>query len=181
MPKKQRKKLKSYDNLKQDSKTRFSNLTSKIHKAGFTIKESKSMDWKLFREVIGLKSNTKKASVIAQQRVLNQITATKERKSGTVKLAIKTYEKEGWKMKGLEAIRKELVKVVGNTFFDVAEKIEAKYYSKIKDDKLRKDKIYQHTRELLAIAKKGFKNLTQKEKKLLKKFDRDLLREYGSP
>ena len=156
------KKLTPYSKLSSSSQKRFTSILKKVHMSGSTIPKAKKMSVSEFKTLLG--STAKDSTIKAYQRVLKQATATKERREGTVKEALKVYKKIGFKGVGLKKIEKELTQTAGNTFSALSDELQ---------DKLNMDEkeSYKTARELLALPESEYGYLDQEEEAIIQDFD----------
>lgn len=121
------------------------------------------MDDKEFASNLGIKHT--KTNINSHRRLLRQVKGTAERKQGTIDKSIDQYKKEGWKGKGLEKIRKELVKTSGYTFFEVYDKVQKEYKFKTKAEG------YQYTRDLLRVPQAEIDDLSEYDQEVIEGYD----------
>jgi len=153
---------KKYSQLSEGSKKKLSNVLSRLHKSGITIKDTKSMNDSQLKQSLGFKgSNT---SFNALKRNINQLQFTNERQEGISNRSLISYTKIGYRGKGLSRVKSQLRKTIGlNIFFYIAKDVQ-------KEFNLSSGESYSATRVLLKRAKINYKKLSQKEKELLSFF-----------
>lgn len=160
---------KDYDQLSEASKKRLSTALEKVHKSGFSIKDYEQMNDKDFSKNLGIKLGKKTkygySNVYAHRKLFKQVKGTPTRKTESIEKSLKKYEKEGWKGKGLVRMKKELVKVAGNTFQEVYEQLDKKYHFESKSTG------YEYTRQLLMIPKSQIENLNDYDQDVIEGYD----------
>ena len=153
---------KKYSQLSKSSKSKLSSVLTRLHKSGITAKEANSMSDSDLKKGLGFKGTN--TSFKALKRNINQLQFTKERKEGVSNLSLVTYQKSGFRGKGLSRIKSQLRKGVGlNIFFDIAKEVKDKYG-------LTKKESYRATDVIIKRAKSNYKKLDKKEKDLLSYF-----------
>ena len=157
--------MKKYSKLKLETRSRIASELEKVHKAGSTLPLAKRMTPSEYRTLIGSKAKLK--TIESYQRLLRQASATKERREGSITIALKSYKKFGFKGAGLEKIEKELVKVSGNTFSAISDDLQKEYPNMDLKD------IYKKTRELLAIPESEYDKLDQPEREIIERYGFD--------
>lgn len=154
---------KKYSSLKPETQDRISLELERVHKAGSTLALAKRMTPREYKTLIGSKAKLK--TIEGYQRLLRQVSATKERREGSIDIALKKYEAFGFRGEGLEKIEKELIKTSGNTFSAISDELKHLYPDmELKDN-------YKRTRELLALPESKYDKLDKSE--------RDIIERYG--
>jgi len=160
---------KEYKNLSEGTKKRLANALEKVHKSGFSISDYDKMDDKEFASNLGIKKGKQTkygfSNVYSHRKLFKQIKGTAERKQRSVDKSLKQYQKEGWKGKGLDKIRKELVKTTGATFFEVYDQVQAKYKFKTKTEG------YEYTRQLLKVPAEAMDDLNKYDQEVIEGYD----------
>lgn len=154
---------KDYDQLSEGTKKRLASTLEKVHKSGYSISDYEKMDNKDFASNLGIKPT--KTNIEANRRLLRQVKGTSERKQKTIDKSIDQYKKEGWKGKGLERIRTDLVKTAGFTFFEVYDKVQDKYKFETKEQG------YEYTRGLLRVPAEAVDDLSDFDKEVIEGYD----------
>lgn len=158
--------VKSYNELSEGSKNKHANFLERLHKSGLTTMDvrqmSKDGNWKGLKTALGSKGN--KASIEGLFRLNNQITMTPERKENNVKRALKTYENNGFRGKGLRNVEKQLIKTNAQTFFAIAKDLQKKF-------KETKKQSYKHARDLLKVPESRYDLLDVEERLVLADYD----------
>lgn len=198
IPTKLPKNLTDYNDLDELSKEKYASFLKKVHTSGTTLAELKQLTDKEFAETIGIKKgkritaktktslydNVEKKSfryknVYAHRRIIKQLQYTKERKFNTIDRAVKKYEKFGFKGKGLDKQKRELIKTIGSVFDVISEAVNNEYFSNIDSDDYEPDSeiaqrlANEYAKELLAIPK-------DERAEIEKEFDREIL-DINSP
>lgn len=160
---------KEYDQLSESTKKRLAISIEKVHKSGFTIKDYEKMNDKDFSKNLGIKLGKKTkygySNVYAHRKLFRQVKGSATRKSETIEKSLKKYQKEGWKGKGLDKMKRELVKVAGNTFQEVYDQLDKKYHFE------SKSKGYEYTRQLLMIPQSEIQHLNDYDQEVIEGYD----------
>ena len=152
--------LKPYSKLSKSSQKRLGQFAKKVHLVGTTASKVKKMTDSEIRTTF----QTKAKNLDTFRRLARQLTSTKERREGSIKLAIKPYIKFGFKGPKLEKIEKELTKTVGNTFSAIASDLQTKLGLSEKES-------YKRANMLLKIPKEHYDELTDIEVEILEDYD----------
>lgn len=150
--------MKDYSQLTDSTKKRLASMLESIHKGGYTLSEAKKLNDKDLKVIF---PNVKDLS--SYRRLFNQITNSKERREGSIAIAKKVYVKANWTGKGLVKIEKELIKVSGNIFSAISDKVKKTYNLSDREADL-------YAKKLLLISKSERKNLNKTDYDILDDF-----------
>lgn len=154
---------KTYSQLLDSTKERFSSMLKLLHKSGLTTSEVRNFTPRELKNALGNKAVLKTNK--AYLSVIRQMTKNFEVKENTVNLALNTYKQFGFRTKGLKFIEKQLSKAMSNTFNDIAKRLQ-----KI-NPKLTKKQSYIKARDLLKVPKSDYVMLNQQERLVLADYD----------
>ena len=166
---------KDYLKLSENTQKRLGSFLVKVHKSGTSFTELRLMNDVDFALALGIKKGkrikgNKFSNIESNRRLLSQTQKTKERREGSIKLAEKPYIKFGFRGKRLEALNKELIRTSGNVFSAISYEVEKKYFSHIKDKKIRERKSDKKAKKLLLIPKSERDKLKIVDKNILDTF-----------
>ncbi|MHA1292216.1 MAG: hypothetical protein ACTSQJ_06060 [Promethearchaeota archaeon] len=154
--------MEKYSKLKPSTQIRLASELAKVYKAGATIAEAKRMTPQEYKSLTGSKAKLK--TIVAYQRLLPQITKTKERREGSIDIVKKSFEDFGFRGAGLKEIEKGLIKTAGNTFSAISQELRDNY------PKMTVKESYKRTRELLALPESEYEKLEQQEREIIERY-----------
>lgn len=170
--KKNKRESKDYDNLKPSSQKRLASFLEKAHKSGYRFAELRKLDDNDFALALDISKGkrikgNKWSNVESNRRLLNQVQKTEKRRTESIEKALKPYKNFGFKGKGLEKIKRELIEISGNIFSAIANEIEKTYFNQEKTKEIGKRKAEKYTKKLMLIPKDKRDKLNQIDQDIL--------------
>ena len=153
---------KTYSQLSESSKERLSSVLERLHKSGLSVKDVEAMSNVQLKRAIGFKG--KISSLEGFRRNVAQLQFTQIRKESISNRTLISYQKAGYRGKGLSRVSHQLRKGIGlNTFFDIAKKVQTTF-------NISKSQSYKRTDLILKKARINYKKLSKREKEILSYF-----------